>query len=197
MHRFFGLILLLIIISCAHLNKESKTNQKIDGIIFLDETEEKKPAKAQKSQGETSKPKIQENKLKNPKNLGNVKGMEGIIFLDDDQVNKTSGRAFDRNQKRFETGTASYYSMKLSGRKTANGEVYDPNKLTAAHPSLPFGTIVRVTKLYNNASVIVRINDRGPSIKSRIIDLSYAAAKKLNMISEGLTEVVVEVLSNH
>ena len=91
-------------------------------------------------------------------------------------------------------GKASYYAMKFNSRKTASGEIYDPDKLTAAHPTLPFGTRVRVTNLYNNSSVIVRINDRGPHVKSRIIDLSYAAAKQLDMISKGIAEVAVEVI---
>ena len=93
-----------------------------------------------------------------------------------------------------ETGTASYYSDEFNGRKTANGEIYDMNGLTAAHPSYPFNTIVRVTNLLNGKNVEVRINDRMPQFKNRIIDLSLAAAKKIDMIKDGIQEVKVEVL---
>jgi rare lipoprotein A len=93
-----------------------------------------------------------------------------------------------------ETGTASYYSDEFDGRKTANGEIYDMNELTAAHPSYPFNTLVRVTNVINGKSVEVRINDRMPQFKNRIIDLSLAAAKKIDMIIAGIQEVKVEVL---
>lgn len=93
-----------------------------------------------------------------------------------------------------ETGTASYYADEFDGRKTANGEIYDMNELTAAHPSYPFNTLVRVTNVINGKSVEVRINDRMPQFKNRIIDLSLAAAKKIDMIKAGIQEVKVEVL---
>ncbi|MDZ7331227.1 MAG: septal ring lytic transglycosylase RlpA family protein [candidate division KSB1 bacterium] len=110
-------------------------------------------------------------------------------------MSERPGKPLQLHQKKFETGYASYYSMSMKGNKTASGERYDPYQLTAAHPSLPFGTIVRVTNLFNNESVVVRINDRGPKEKSRIIDLSYAAAQKLDMISAGIVQVAIEVLS--
>jgi len=94
-----------------------------------------------------------------------------------------------------ETGTASYYADEFNGRKTASGEFYDINDLTAAHPSYPFNTMVKVTNLKNGKTVEVRINDRMPQFKSRIIDLSLAAAKKIDMINSGIQEVKVEVLS--
>ena len=93
-----------------------------------------------------------------------------------------------------ETGTASYYSDEFDGRKTANGEIYDMNELTAAHPSYPFNTVVRVTNAINGKSVEVRINDRMPQFKNRIVDLSLAAANKIDMIKAGIQEVKVEVL---
>lgn len=93
-----------------------------------------------------------------------------------------------------ETGTASYYGIPYHGRQTASGEVYDMNELTAAHPRLAFGTRVKVTDLTTNRSVIVRINDRGPFVKGRIIDLSQAAATELQMIRRGLTEVKLEIV---
>lgn len=92
------------------------------------------------------------------------------------------------------SGRASWYGPKFHGRRTANGEIFDSNALTAAHPSLPFGTKVRVTNLRNGRSVIVRINDRGPFVKGRIIDVSAAAAHILNMVNSGTASVQLEIL---
>lgn len=92
-------------------------------------------------------------------------------------------------------GIASYYHNKFHGRLTANGERYNKRELTAAHKEYPFGTYVRVTSLSSGNSVIVRINDRGPHIRNRIIDLSRAAAEELDMIHDGLVPVRVEVLA--
>ena len=84
------------------------------------------------------------------------------------------------------TGVASYYK---SGKITANGEPFNPDGITAAHRNLPFGTIVRVTNLSNGKTVVVRINDRGPFIKGRIIDLSLGAAKEVGLVTAGITQV--------
>jgi len=93
-------------------------------------------------------------------------------------------------------GIASYYAHKFHGRQTANGEIYDETKLTAAHRKLPFGTRVRVTNLENGKTVTLRINDRGPFVEGRIIDVSYRAAQDLDFISQGLAKVrVVEIES--
>jgi rare lipoprotein A len=93
-----------------------------------------------------------------------------------------------------QTGVASYYSEKFDGKKTSSGEVYKKNNLTAAHLKYPYNSILRVINLLNNKSVIVRINDRKPDFNGRIIDVSYGAAKKLDMIKNGITEVRIEVL---
>ena len=93
-------------------------------------------------------------------------------------------------------GKASFYGRKHNGTKTANGQRIDNTYFTAAHPTLPFGTIVRVTNLRNGRDVLVRINDRGPFVKGRIIDLSRAAAEVLNMMRSGVVDVQVEVLSD-
>ena len=93
-----------------------------------------------------------------------------------------------------ETGMASYYADKFHGRKTASGQPYDKDALTAAHPSLPFGTRLRVTCLDTDKTVEVVVTDRGPSRKKRIIDLSRAAAERLDMIRLGVARVKVEVL---
>jgi len=90
-----------------------------------------------------------------------------------------------------ETGLASYYADRFQGRKTASGERYDRDDWTAAHRYYAFGTRVRVTRVDNGRSVEVRINDRGPFVKGRIIDLSYAAARKIGMLREGVVAVRV------
>jgi rare lipoprotein A len=89
---------------------------------------------------------------------------------------------------------ASYYADDFHGRKTANGEVFDMHALTAAHRALPFNTRVLVTNLDNGKTVVVRINDRGPFVKGRIIDLSYGAAKSVGMIGPGTARVRLNVL---
>lgn len=91
-----------------------------------------------------------------------------------------------------EVGKASYYSYEFGGRKTANGEIFNPQELTAAHRSLPFDTEVLVKNLSNGKEVVVRINDRGPFVPGRIIDLSKAAAEKLDIIQSGIAEVEIE-----
>jgi len=97
--------------------------------------------------------------------------------------------------KRVLKGKATYYGDSLAGNHTANGDIYDPQKFTAAHRTLPFGTVVRVVRLDTNRYVYVRINDRGPfSRKNRIIDLSRIAAERLGMIRAGVVDVRVEVL---
>ena len=95
----------------------------------------------------------------------------------------------------FESGTASWYGGKFQGRKTANGEIFDTNKLTAAHKTLPFNTVVKVTNLQNSKAVTVRVNDRGPFVAGRVIDLSYAAAEVLEMTLAGVADVKIEIVS--
>jgi rare lipoprotein A len=92
-------------------------------------------------------------------------------------------------------GIASWYGSVLDGHRTASGERFDMYAMTACHPTLPFGTLVRVTNLINKSSVVVRINDRGVLAKDRVIDLSYAAAEKLKMTRRGLAPVAIEIVS--
>lgn len=94
------------------------------------------------------------------------------------------------------TGMASYYSRELEGNRTANGEVCDPDELTAAHRTLPFGSKVRVTNLANGESVVVRINDRGPFGRGRVIDISHAAAKEIGMHRSGTARVKLALLED-
>ena len=94
------------------------------------------------------------------------------------------------------TGKASWYGPNFHGKTTSSQEVYDMYDMTAAHKTLPFGTYVMVTNLNNGRSVKVRINDRGPFITGRVIDLSYAAAKVLDMVGPGVVPVRIEILSD-
>ncbi len=96
----------------------------------------------------------------------------------------------------MERGEASWYGGKFQGKLTANGERFDTNMLTAAHKTLPFNTIVEVKNLENNKIVHVRINDRGPFVEGRIIDLSRAAASKLNMVGAGVAKVEIRIIEN-
>lgn len=105
--------------------------------------------------------------------------------------NESEAPVDNKNLEFVEQGIASFYADEYHGKKTASGEIYNMNDYTAAHPSLPFGVFLLVKNLMNNKSVIVRVNDRMPAFKNRVIDLSLAAAKKLEMISEGTVEVKI------
>ena len=96
--------------------------------------------------------------------------------------------------REIEYGMASWYGSEFHGRPTASGEIYNMNDMTAAHNSLPLGSRVMVTNLENGKSIEVTINDRGPFVEGRIIDLSYGAAKRLDFIKEGTTDVKIDVL---
>ena len=105
-----------------------------------------------------------------------------------------NGSSKNVKHKKLMIGISSYYAEDFHGKLTANGEVYDMYGLTAAHKTLPLNTIVRVTNLDNEKSLILRINDRGPYVKGRILDCSYGAAKKLGFLANGTTQVRVEVI---
>ena len=93
-----------------------------------------------------------------------------------------------------EKGMASYYAEKYHGRQTASGEIFNTHDMTAAHKKLPFGTKIKVTNIANGKSVIVRVNDRGPFVKGRIVDLTYAAAQKIDIVKTGVAKVTVEII---
>lgn len=95
----------------------------------------------------------------------------------------------------LDEGIASYYGAELAGNRTANGERFNPNALTAAHRTLPMGTKLKVTNKANGKSVIVRINDRGPFAKKRIIDVSRAAAERISMVRSGTARVTLQIIS--
>jgi len=94
----------------------------------------------------------------------------------------------------YETGIASWYGPGFDGNYTANGEIYDMNEVSAAHKTLPFDTVVRVVELETGRSVVVRINDRGPFVEGRIIDLSKGAARELGIVDKGITRVGLRIL---
>ncbi len=99
-----------------------------------------------------------------------------------------------KNHPRVQIGVASYYGSKFHKKRTANGEIFNMYKVSAAHKTLPLGTKVRVINLKNGRSLTMTINDRGPYVKGRIIDLSYKAAQKLGFVNQGTTKVRIEVL---
>ena len=97
--------------------------------------------------------------------------------------------------KNIGNGEASFYGNELAGNRTASGERFNPRALTAAHRTLPLGSKIRVTNMSNGKSVIVRVNDRGPFVKSRLIDISYAAAQQINMVRSGKARVSLELIA--
>ena len=94
----------------------------------------------------------------------------------------------------YETGIASWYGPGFDGNYTANGEIYDMEGISAAHKTLPFGTVVRVVEFETGRSIVVRINDRGPFVEGRIIDLSKGAARELGIIDKGITQVGLRIV---
>lgn len=100
----------------------------------------------------------------------------------------------NQKPKAYEVGTASWYGQQFQGRQTASGEPFDMLDLTAAHPSLPLGSFVRVTNLRNGKAVVVRVNDRGPVVDGRIIDVSYNAARALGFKERGLQRVRLDLI---
>ncbi|OGU60699.1 MAG: hypothetical protein A2X64_08160 [Ignavibacteria bacterium GWF2_33_9] len=92
------------------------------------------------------------------------------------------------------TGKASYYGDQFESRRTANGEIFQQRKLTAAHRDLPFGTMLKVRNLKNQKEVIVRVNDRGPFVAGRVLDLSRSAAEQIGMLRDGVADVEIEIL---
>ncbi|MFH1569006.1 MAG: septal ring lytic transglycosylase RlpA family protein [Gemmatimonadota bacterium] len=94
----------------------------------------------------------------------------------------------------YQVGTASYYGKQFHGRRTANGEVFNMYKMTAAHRVLPLGTVIKVTNLANGRWAVVKVNDRGPFVEGRVLDLSFAAALELEMVEVGTANVMIEIV---
>lgn len=119
----------------------------------------------------------------------------GLLVYDGYVYGERHGAVPPPDVTAIQTGMASWYGREQQGRLTADGETFDRHKFTAAHRHLPFNTMVRVTNRRNGRSVEVRVNDRGPYVRGRVLDLSEAAAKALDMKKEGVTPVKIEVLS--
>ena len=127
-----------------------------------------------------------------------------VMDTPDQAIKKPTQRAYEVNGQRYqpipsaegysEEGVASWYGEKFHGRKTSNGEIYDMYAMTAAHKTLPMNVHLKVTNLVNGRSTVVRVNDRGPFVRSRIIDLSYSAAKELGVVGPGTASVRIEAL---
>jgi rare lipoprotein A len=110
-------------------------------------------------------------------------------------ITLTAGHTIHKNQKSqpYQVGTASWYGEYFQGKETASGEAYDMYAFTAAHPTLPLGTFVQVTNLRNGRAILVRINDRGPVVDGRIIDVSYNVARALGFKERGLEKVRLDI----
>ncbi len=106
-------------------------------------------------------------------------------------------RVMDSAENFREWGVASWYGKKFHGRETSSGEIYDMHQMTAAHKHLPIPTFVKVTRVDTGKSIIVKVNDRGPFVGDRVIDLSFAAASELGMVESGKSDVYIEALSTH
>lgn len=115
-------------------------------------------------------------------------------FLPSAPIRQQTTKELEPSSKAYQIGKASWYGGMFQGKATASGEDYDMYEFTAAHRELPLGTVVKVTNLKNQKSVIVRINDRGPVTPGRIIDLSYSAARTLDMHRNGLQKVRIDVV---
>lgn len=113
-----------------------------------------------------------------------------VLILCFSACNRKTGSG-SRSRSGTETGYASYYADKYNGRKTSSGEIFRQRKMTAAHRTLRFGTRVKVTNLENGKSVKVRVNDRGPFVAGRVIDLSKSAAKKIDLVRAGVAKVKI------
>ena len=133
-----------------------------------------------------------------------LKSLSIIMILIILTLMNCTGKAYYRSEKQtgrkkirersIIKGKASYYSSDFHGRKTANGEIFNMYEKTAAHRTLPFNSIIQVRNIENNKSVIVRINDRGPFHNDRIIDLSYQAAKEIDMIEKGVVDIEIKII---
>ena len=134
--------------------------------------------------------------------LGAAQGNSGSDHDRTSPVNrhkpKPATKSTHTNVKRarpYQVGTASWYGSYFDGKETASGEPFDMYDLTAAHPTLPLGTMVKVTNLRNGRAVVVRVNDRGPVVEGRIIDLSYQAARELHLEHQGIQTVRLDLVS--
>lgn len=167
-------------VTAANLRKNLSNKQKISTAIIDKKTTANSKSRLNKN---FFKP---NNKPKLSKNI--------FSFIRQTNVNTPKSSANFKIAQAVSSGEASWYGPGFNGQTTANGEVFNQNELTAAHPNLPFGTKVKVTNMNNGRSVVVRINDRGPYAAGRVIDLSAAAAQVLGVVSTGVAPVQLQVL---
>lgn len=123
-----------------------------------------------------------------------VESLTAVVATLDESIRIDPVAAEEKVYKAIGQGIASYYGHELAGNRTANGERFNPNGLTAAHRTLPLGTRLRVTNVANGRSVIVRVNDRGPFVGKRLIDVSLGAAREIQMIRSGTARVRLEIV---
>lgn len=143
-----------------------------------------KPVTSNPTKPKPDKPKTQPDKKKSPDSKKPSSGNALGLPIDPTRI----------KSEPYQIGNSSYYAHKFHGRPTASGEIFDMNGLSAAHRELPLGTIIRVTHLGNGKSVTLKVNDRGPFIEGRILDLSLGAARELEMIEEGVAKVMIEIV---
>ena len=128
-----------------------------------------------------------------PSSLEAAKVTQPLVTATSGHKTHNSSSSKSRQARAYQTGTASWYGEQFQGKQTASGEPFDMRDFTAAHPRLPLGTFVKVTNLRNGKAVVVRINDRGPVVDGRIIDLSYNAARTLGFKDRGLQTVRLDL----
>jgi rare lipoprotein A len=125
---------------------------------------------------------------------GNVQPKSNTSIKNTKSTTSTTNKSDVMSNNAVFKGMSSYYADKFDGKVTASGEIFNQALYTAAHKTLPFGTMLKVTRISNGKSVVVRVNDRGPFVEGRIIDLSLAAAKEIGLVIDGVAEVTIEVL---
>jgi rare lipoprotein A (peptidoglycan hydrolase) len=136
-------------------------------------------------------------------NNNTIPALKRLAFLIATVLISSITMAFSKDSKTeeesslvYEYGKASYYGYRFIGRKTASGEIFTESMYTCAHKSLPFGTKLKITNLNNGKSIIVRVNDRGPYVKTRIVDLSIRGARELGLMASGIANVSVEIVNS-
>ena len=168
MNHLFLLIALFLITACAELNLANHISKKV--------------VNATKDKTDNNKEYYSETKIKPYYKVGNPYYINGIQYIPKEEANY------------YEEGIASWYGPNFDGKLTANGEIFNQYDLTAAHKTLPLPSLVKVKNLENNRSIVLRINDRGPFVGNRIIDLSYKSAQLLGAIEKGTAKVSVELI---
>ena len=168
MNYLFLLIALFLISACAELNLANHISKKV--------------VNATKDKSDNNKKYYSETEIKPYYKVGNPYYINGIQYIPKEEANY------------YEEGIASWYGPNFDGKLTANGEIFNQYDLTAAHKTLPLPSLVKVINLDNNRSIVLRINDRGPFVGNRIIDLSYKSAQLLGAIKKGTAKVSVELI---